>query len=79
MSDRKQKGRIFSYEMLNHEYLNWALKYGEERNKDDLRFGQYLDSRYEIQHDWIDDVYYSEDYEIVYRELLNKLHEATEK
>ena len=73
------KARKLTWESLNNEYLNWALKYGEERNEDDLRFGQYLDSKYEIQHDWIDGVFYSEDYEKVYSELLNKLYEVTEK
>ena len=36
------------YTRLNGEYLNWALKYGEERNEDDLRFGQYLLSKYDM-------------------------------
>lgn len=73
------KARELTWERLNHEYLNWALKYGEERNEDDLRFGQYLDSKYVIDKEWSDSIFYLEDYEIVYSELLNKLYEVTEK
>jgi len=60
------------YTRLNGEYLNWALKYGEERNEDDLRFGQYLLSKYDMSD-------YIEDYEKTYSELLKDLYERTEK
>lgn len=66
------------YTRLNGEYLNWALKYGEERNEDDLRFGQYLHSKYDMSHFNVD-VFYIEDYEKVYSELLKDLYERTEK
>jgi len=32
---------------LNGEYLSWSLENGEGRNVDDLRFGQYLWSKYD--------------------------------
>ena len=73
------KARELTWERLNNEYLNWALKYGEERNEDDLRFGQYLDSKYDMGKQWSDSIFYLEDYEKVYSELLNKLYEVTEK
>lgn len=73
------KARELTWERLNNEYLNWALKYGEERNEDDLRFGQYLDSKYDMDKQWSDSIFYLEDYEKVYSELLNKLYEVTEK
>ena len=66
------------YTRLNGEYLNWALKYGEERNEDDLRFGQYLYSKYDMSHFKVD-VFYTEDYEKTYSELLKDLYERTEK
>jgi len=71
--------RELTWERLNYEYLNWALKYGEERNEDDLRFGQYLDLKYDMDKEWSDSIFYLEDYEEVYSELLNKLYEITEK
>jgi hypothetical protein len=66
------------YTRLNGEYLNWALKYGEERNEDDLRFGQYLLSKYDMSNFKVD-VFYIEDYEKTYSELLKDLYERTEK
>ena len=66
------------YTRLNGEYLNWALKYGEERNEDDLRFGQHLLSKYDMSNFKVD-VFYIEDYEKTYSELLKDLYERTEK
>ena len=72
------KKRELSYELLNREYLNWALQYGEERNEDDLRFGQYLHNKYDMSNFKVD-VFYTEDYEKTYSELLGDLYERTEK
>lgn len=72
------KKRELSYELLNGEYLNWALQYGEERNEDDLRFGQYLHNKYDMSN-FKADVFYTEDYEETYSELLGDLYERTEK
>lgn len=66
------------YTRLNGEYLNWALKHGEEKNEDDLRFGQYLHSKYDMSNFKVD-VLYTEDYEKVYSVLLKDLYERTEK
>jgi hypothetical protein len=63
---------LLTYERLNGEYLDWALRYGENRNEDDLRFGQYLNSKYSMVS--FNDVFYFEDYESVYSSLLNDLY-----
>jgi len=72
------KRRELSYELLNLEYLNWALKYGEERNEDGLRFGEYLLSKYDMS-SFSTYSFYKEDYEETYSELLKDLYERTEK
>lgn len=66
------------YTRLNGEYLNWSLQYGEGRNEDDLRFGQYLYSKYDMSHFKVD-VFYKEGCEETYSELLKDLYERTEK
>lgn len=78
MKGTQQKARPLSYERLNLEYLNWALQSEGERNDDDLRFGQYLYSKYDMSNFKVD-VFYTEDYEITYNELLRDLYERTEK
>jgi len=35
-------------ERLNIEYLSWAVESGEGRDKQDIRFGQYLHNKYDI-------------------------------
>lgn len=36
----------FNVDQLNCEYLRWITKFGHGRDKNDLRFGQYLCNRY---------------------------------
>lgn len=72
------KKRKLTYESLNGEYLNWALKYGEERNEDDLRFGQYITNKYDMLYFTVD-VFNIEDYEETYSELLRDLYERAEE
>ena len=67
-----------TYSRLNGEYLNWSLENGDGRNSDDLRFGQYLDSKYIISKEWMDIVFYNESCEGVYSELLKLLYKLEE-
>ena len=59
---------------LNGEYLSWSLENGEGRNVQDLRFGQYLWSKYDNMKEFTD-VFYFESCEDVYSTLLKDLHE----
>ena len=36
-------------ERLNGEYLDWTLRFGQGRNDQDLRFGQYISNKYDIK------------------------------
>lgn len=48
-------------ERLNLEYLQWTLNNLGNRNQDDLRFGQYIDSKYVVdRHSYVDDYFYVE-------------------
>jgi hypothetical protein len=67
-----------NYSRLNGEYLNWSLKNGDGRNSDDLRFGQYLHSKYNNMNQFTD-VFYFESCEFVYSTLLKDLYELEEK
>lgn len=66
-------------EILNQEYNNWIKKFGPGRNKDDLRFGQYLHINYDIdslftennQH--VNDGFYTESAYTVYDIFVEKL------
>lgn len=35
-------------ERLNGEYLDWTIRFGQGRNDQDLRFGQFLDWKYDL-------------------------------
>ena len=67
-------------ERLNGEYLSWALEFGQGRNDQDLRFGQYIESKYDIPARQLSnsqlDAFYMEttdiSYDIMY-ELLERL------
>ena len=67
------KTRELTYELLNGEYLNWAIQYGDTRNDQDLRFGQVLHSKYDMSSFKID-VFYREGCEDVYSDLLKDLY-----
>lgn len=64
---------ILDYSRLNGEYLNWAIENGDGRNSDDLRFGQYLWSKYDNMKDFTD-VFHMESCETVYSTLLNEFY-----
>ena len=57
-------------ERLNGEYLSWAIEFGNGKNKEDLRFGQYISNKYNLDED-CPDVFYFEGAEFVYNMLLN--------
>jgi hypothetical protein len=63
---------------LNGEYLSWSLKNGEGRDLEDLRFGQFLWSKYDNM-DQFTDVFHFESCEKVYSTLLKDLYELEEK
>lgn len=72
------KARELTYERLNGEYLQWALNHGDERDNNDIRFGQMLHNKYDMSM-FNTDVFYKEGCEDVYSELLKDLYERTEK
>ena len=67
-----------TYQRLNGEYLSWSLENGEGRNEDDLRFGQYLYSKYDGMKDFTD-VFYIESCEEVYSILLTDLYKLEDE
>ena len=67
--------KILDYTRLNGEYLNWSLKYGDGRNNQDLRFGQYLHAEYWMTR-FRTDVFYEESCETTYSRLLTELHQT---
>ena len=42
---------------LNQEFLNWTSEWGNGRNPEDLRFGQYLHLMYKIPDSLMDGFY----------------------
>jgi hypothetical protein len=62
-----------NYSQLNSEYLAWSVENGDGRNKQDLRFGQYLWSKYNNMSNFTD-VFYIESCEQTYSTLLKDLH-----
>lgn len=63
-------------ERLNGEYLNWSLQWGQGRNDQDLRFGQFLDWKYDLQLHLSDrsvGLFYNESVDEVYEEILRVL------
>lgn len=67
-----------NWSRLNNEYLTWSLKNGDGRNSDDLRFGQYLWSKYNNMGSFTD-VFNYESCEAAYSRLLKDLYEREEK
>jgi hypothetical protein len=64
----------FDIEHLNLEYLNWKIQWMDGRNDQDLRFGQYLDSKYDLKLHLSDrsaDLFYKESCEEVYQTIYN--------
>lgn len=66
----------FDIEHLNLEYINWTLQWGKGRNDQDLRFGQYLDWKYDLQMHLSDrsvGLFYDENVDAVYHTILRTL------
>ena len=66
------------YSRLNSEYLSWSLENGDGRNEDDLRFGQYLDHKYDLKLFMSDrsvGLFYEESCEAVYSAILKQLYQ----
>lgn len=69
-------------ERLNNEYLNWTLNYDQGRNDQDLRFGQYLDLKYNLELHLSDrsvGLLYNESTDEVYNEILRVLQQNNVK
>ena len=65
-------------ERLNGEYLNWTLQWLQGRNDQDLRFGQYLDWKYDLKLHLSDrsvGLFYNESVDEVYSEILYVLQQ----
>ena len=65
-------------ERLNGEYLEWTLQWGQGRNEQDLRFGQYLDMKYNLNLHISDrsvGLFYNENVDEVYDKILYVLHQ----
>lgn len=62
-----------NYSRLNGEYISWSLTNGDGRNSDDLRFGQYLWSKYDNMKEFTD-VFHKESCEDTYSILLKDLY-----
>ena len=64
---------ILDYSKLNGEYITWSIEYSDGRNEQDLRFGQYLWSKYDNMKDFTD-VFHKESCEEAYSILLTDLY-----
>lgn len=62
---------------LKSEYSIWTVSYGNGRNSDGLRFGQYLWSRYNNMY-LFTDVFYYDSCESVYSILFREIEELNE-
>jgi len=63
----------FDIEHLNLEYLAWTVSWGQGRNDQDLRFGQYLDWKYDLKLHLSDrsvGLFYEEKVDAVYHSIL---------
>ena len=55
---------------LNLEHVTWSLDNGNSRNTDDLRFGQFIHNKYNVE---CVDVFYVESAQDAYEQLLTNL------
>ena len=62
------------YSKLNTEYIAWSIDIGDGRNKNDIRFGQYIHNKYDMT-SWKTDVFYDESCERSYSRILSEMHE----
>lgn len=68
-----------SIRRFNLEYLSWSLEWGNNKNKEGITFGQYLDDKYNLPIDIIGDLLYEEDINVVYNEILENLQRNGQK
>ena len=61
---------------LNLEHVTWSLDNGNSRNTDDLRFGQFIHNKYNVE---CVDVFYVESAQDAYEQLLTKLTISDER
>lgn len=68
----------FDIKHLNLEYISWTINWGQARNDQDLRFGQYLDHKYDLKLHLSDrsiGLFYNESPDEVYNEILRVLEQ----
>jgi len=61
----------FNISRLNLEFITWGLDNDTGRNKDDLRFGQFLHNKYQLE--GFTDVFHIENAQEAYNILLKDL------
>ena len=61
---------------LNLEHITWSLDNGNGRNTKDLRFGQFIHNKYQIEGV---DVFYVESAQEAYEQLLTNLTISNER
>ena len=63
-----------TYTIFEQEFFRWHIKYGNGRNEDDLRFGQYLHINYNMNS--LTDVFHKENAadvcKILYKDFTNE-------
>lgn len=75
------KEKAITFEDLSMEYLAWKDSYGDGRNENDIRFGQYIHNKYDMSScnfgadDFINkaDGFYSEKTQDAYEIISNRL------
>ena len=59
--------------ILNNEFLNWIHQFGNGRNNNDIRFGQFLHRKYHIVFEANEDGFYDEVPLDSYTKIINNL------
>lgn len=60
-------------ETLSEEYLAWCMKYGNSRDRSDLRFGQYICNKYLCLGKSAPEIFYEEDVGVAYYKIVDVL------
>lgn len=65
-------------DQLNIDYAAWALSFGDGRDTQDIRFGQYVHNKYDMS-DIEADAFNEESSEKAFIKLVKELYEREEK
>jgi len=66
--------KVLSWTRLQEEYENWSSNYGEGRDLNDIRFGQYLYITYDLS-EFNVDPFYPEGCENIFAMLARDMHD----